>query len=337
VWRRFIRWVRFVAKGLGEPALGVNRGNCGREVRQRCFLDCDRHRPAYSDAMKLRLIALAFLCGSLLSLSAQVSVSVVLSQDKFLPAEELMAGVRVVNRSGQTLHLGADADWIRFTIEREGGGLVRQLSAPPVQRMFDLESTKQGTLKVDLAPCFDLRQLGRYRLYADVKIKDWNKVLTTAPQSFEIIDGTRLWEQAFGVPIENGSRPPEVRKYTLQQANYLKQLRLYLRISGSEGEVIKLINVGPMIAFGRPEAQVDKQSRLHLLYQDGAKTFSYLIVSPAGDIELRNVHEYADTRPRLQLDQNGEISVLGGARRKTSNDVDPVIETGTNDGISDKP
>ena len=66
--------------------------------------------------MRIHHLMPAILCAWLPLSSAQVSVEVVLTQEKFLPGEELMAGVRVVNRSGQALHLGQAADWIRFNI-----------------------------------------------------------------------------------------------------------------------------------------------------------------------------------------------------------------------------
>jgi hypothetical protein len=102
-------------------------------------------------------------------------------------------------------------------------------------------------------------------------------------------------------------------------------LRLYLRVSGSDGNVIKLVNVGPMISFSNPEPRLDKQSRLHLLYQSGAKTFEYLVVSPAGDIEIRQTHEYAETRPRLRLDESGDFKIAGGVRVPRANDL-PVVD-----------
>ena len=273
--------------------------------------------------MKKYFLASAVLCASLLSASAQVNVNVELDQDKYLPAEEIMVGVRIVNRSGQTLHLAEDADWIQFSIEKVEGGAVHELVKPPVQGAFDLESTKKATVTVDVAPCFDLRQAGRYLISARVKIKNWDQTLTAKPVAFEVIEGTKLWEQDFGVPVEPGSsRLPDVRRYTLQQANYLKdQLRLYLRVSDTDGRVIKLINVGRMISFGQPEPQLDKRSRLHLLYQDGARNFSYLIVTPDGDIKVRQTFEYTETRPRLRLDDTGEIAVTGGVRRQAASDV----------------
>src|SRR5690349_11235635 len=112
--------------------------------------------------MKFHPMALLVLLASMFSAFAQVEVEVVLDQDKYLPAEQLLAGVRIVNRSGQTLQLGEDADWIQFSIEQIGGGVIHQTSEPPVQGVFSLQSTERATVKVDLAPRFDLRQQGRY-------------------------------------------------------------------------------------------------------------------------------------------------------------------------------
>lgn len=278
--------------------------------------------------MKLYPGALLILLASALGARAQVEVEVVLDQDKFLPAEQLLAGVRIVNRSGQQLNLGEDADWAQFSVQRLDGGGVHKISEPPMQGAFKLESGERATVKVDLAPCFELRQQGRYTMTATLKVKEWSKVIVSRPLPFEIVEGTKLWEQEFGVPPGHGStEPPEVRKYVLQQANYLKNLRLYLRVSAKDGRVIKLLNVGPMIGFGQPEPQVDRQSRLHLLYQNAAKSFSYLVVNPDGDILVRQTYEYADSRPRLRLDEGGIITVTGGARRETRDDLPAPVKS----------
>lgn len=268
---------------------------------------------------------------------AQISAKVVLEQDKLLPAEEFLAGVRVVNRSGQTLHLGAAADWIEFVIERPDGGILPRITPPPVRKPFDLESSKQGTLKVDLAPCFRLREPGIYRIHAVVKIEDLNLQLTTASVPFEIIEGNKIWEQVVGVPRKNSSSPLETRIYTLQQANYLKEPRLYLRVSAASGEIIKIVNIGPLLAFGRPDPIVDRESRLHLLQQIGPRRSWYLVFGTEGDLVRRQTYEYASARPRLHWSEKGEIEVKGGERRPSLDDVPAETETTNDDSEATTP
>jgi hypothetical protein len=43
----------------------------------------------------------------------------------------------------------------------------------------------------------------------------------------------------------------------LQQANYLKQVRLYARVTDAEGvKSFGVMALGPMVSFGRPEGQL---------------------------------------------------------------------------------
>jgi hypothetical protein len=66
---------------------------------------------------------------------------------------------------------------------------------------------------------------------------------------------------------------------------------------------------------------VDKLSNLHVLYQNGATSFSYTVFNPEGELLTRQTFDYAATRPRLHGNDDGSISVVGGVRRVTANDV----------------
>jgi hypothetical protein len=264
------------------------------------------------------------LLAPLVPLSAQVKVEVTLEQEQFLSGEALPADVKIRNRSGQTLRMGREADWLTFSVESPDGFVVIKSGEAPVMGEFTLESSQVATKRVDLAPYFALTRPGRYSVIATVRIREWNGQATSPPKSFDIINGAKLWSQDFGVPPAGGAtnEPPEIRRYTLQQANYLrKQLRLYLRLTDeSESRVLKVVSIGPLVGFSQPEPRVDQRSHLHLLYQNGAHTFSYTVINPDGEIVVRQTHDYIGSRPRLQTGNDGKISVIGGARRVTSND-----------------
>ena len=261
--------------------------------------------------------------------SAQVTVDVVLDQEQFLPSETLPVAVRITNRSGQPLHLGADANWLTFSVESVGGPAVVEKAEVPVQGEFDLGSSQVATKRVDLAPYFDLTRQGGYRVTAKVRIKDWDAAIPSPPRSFDVIDGAKLWSQTFGLPVPAGvtNRTPEVRKYTLEEANYLRsQLRMYVQVSDvSEMHIFKIRAIGPMVSFSQPEAQLDRLSHLHVLYQSGARVFNYSVVSPDGDIIRQENYDYFTARPRLHTDDDGNIMVLGGVRRVKPDDM-PVVK-----------
>ncbi len=254
-----------------------------------------------------------------LAARAQVTVEVVPDQSQYLPGETLTVAVRITNRSGQTLVLGTDDDWLSFSIESIDGFVVQRLGDPPVKGEFTLESSQRGTKRVDLAPYFLLSQPGNYSVIATVKIKQWDQLVPSKPASFNIIQGAKLWDQDFGLPLTPGSSNavPEVRRYILQQANYLKgQLRLYARVVDPvTGRSIKVQTIGPMLSFSRPEAQVDKECDLHVLYQNGPSTFSYTVLNPDGEIVQSEIYENTLSRPRLKWEGDTKIVVTGGTRR----------------------
>lgn len=255
----------------------------------------------------------------------QVSVEVVLDQEQFLPNESLETAVRVSNQSGRTLDLGNDDEWLSFSVESRDNFVVRKTGEAPVAGKFSLESSKVATKRIDLAPYFSLTKAGRYKMTATVRIKGWDQAFSSKPKFFEVINGAKLWEREFGVPPAPGAvnAAPEVRKYMLQQANYLRRLRLYVRLTDAgDSKTFRVVNAGPMVSVSRPEPQLDKSSNLHLLWQTGARVYTYVVVNPDGELLVRRLYDMVNnSRPRLQVDADGEFSISGGARRVTRDDI----------------
>ena len=273
--------------------------------------------------MKISGLWPVLLAGSLASASAQISVEVTLDQQQFLEGESLPAAVRVTNRSGQPLHLGTEPDWLTFTIESRDGLVASKIDEVPVLGEFDLDSSKVAIKRVDLAPYFTLTHRGHYSIIANVHVKQWAQDITSPPKSFDVIEGAKMWEQEVGVPQTTATGAPEVRKYILQQVNYIKgQLRLYLRVTDAYGRAIRVVPIGPLVSFGRPEPpQIDNLSNLHVLYQNGPFSFNYTVFNPDGELITRQVHDVSTNRPHLFATGDGAIVVKGGKRRVTANDV----------------
>jgi hypothetical protein len=257
--------------------------------------------------------------------AAQVSVELALDQDQFLPNESVRLAVKITNRSGQPVQLGADANWLKFSVESVDGLVVVKNGEVPVVEEFDLESSQMATKRVDLQPYFAMGKPGRYKVTATVRIKAWSLAITSAPKHFDVINGAELWSQVFGVVVATNAAP-EPRKYTLIEANYLReQLRLYVEVGTGDGaHVFKVAALGPLVSFSAPEAQVDRVSQLHVLWQTGAQSFSHTIVSPDGTVILRDTYENFNSRPHLTVNAGGEIVVQGGVRRSKPTDLPGV-------------
>jgi hypothetical protein len=264
-----------------------------------------------------------------LQASAQVTVELSMDQQQFLPSESVPLAVKITNRSGQQLHLGADADWLTFSVESTDGFVIIKNAEVPVLGKFDLESSQMAIKRVDLEPYFQMTKPGRYRVTATLRIKQWASHVSSAPAQFDVISGALLWTQNFGVP-DGTNAAPEVRSYTLEKANYLReQLRLYVQVAdGTGAEVYKVSALGPMVSFSQPEAQVDRMSRLNVLWQTGAQSFSYALVNPNGTVADLETYDNFYSRPRLAVDDQGGVSVVGGTRRPKSGEL-PVIKMPT--------
>ncbi len=269
--------------------------------------------------MKNFLFIFGIISGWVTITSAQVTLEVALDQKQYLPSESIPTDVKITNRSGQPMHLGEEVNWLTFGVESEDGFVVFKNAEVPVVGPFDLESSQMATKHVDLAPYFTLNKAGRYHVTATLRIKDWSAQETSEPTFFDVVNGVNIWSQEFGVPMppDATNRVPELRKYTLIKANYLRtQLRLYAQVSDpSDARVYKVVSVGPLVSFSQPEAQVDRLGDLHVLYQSGASIFSYTVMDANGEFVRREIFDYVNSRPRLQVNTDGELTVAGGVRR----------------------
>jgi hypothetical protein len=275
----------------------------------------------------LPILGLAWLAA--FSVPAQVSVEVVMDQEQYLPHEKLPVAVRITNLSGRTLHLGADADWLTFGVESSDDFVVVKNGEVPVTGAFDLESSQVATKRVDLQPYFGLTRPGHYRVTATLRIKDWNAETVSPAKNFDVISGVELWSQDFGVPAPAGmtNGAPEVRKYILQEANYLRsQLRLYVLVSdATESHIFKVTQIGKMVSFGQPETQLDGSSNLHILWQSGAASFVYVVINPDGGLVRQDIYDYVSARPRLNVNPDGSVGVGGGVRRLSAAEASSEI------------
>lgn len=264
----------------------------------------------------------ALLLAGVVPAMAQAKLEVLLEQKQYLLKEPLLVGIRLVNHSGQTLTVPG-TNWLSLNIEDRDKFVVKKLIEVPAPEPVVVESTYMATQWIDIGDVFDFRENMSYKLNARVRIEQWGEDIYCKPVSFEIIKGTVLWEQPFGVPSEPGS-PPQMRKYILQQANYLNDLQLYVRVTDpAERFVYKARRLAPMLLISQPEAQVDSLNRLHVLTQFGMRQFMHLCIDPDGEVQLRNTYEASGMRPILKVTDAGGVFVKGGQRLLRQDDIPP--------------
>ncbi len=281
----------------------------------------------------MRIISLAWVALCLLAFgaSAQVTVEIQLDEDQFLVGEGVEAAVRITNRSGREIEMGDTDNWLSFSVQSSEASnkIVAQLGDVPVKGAFTLPSSKRAVKRVNISPYFAIHAPGKYSLTAVVRIPAWGAEIESPPATFYMIEGTRIWEREVGLPDAESNGAPRVRRYLLQQANHLRgQPRLYLRVTDEPSQtLVKLHQVGVILSFSRPEPQVDSESRLHLLYQNGPASFGYTLYTPDGDLVKKQTWDFrGDSRPRLKLNERNEVAIVGGRRRLARADIPPSLD-----------
>jgi len=258
------------------------------------------------------------------TLLGQVTVETVFEHEQYLANERVRVGVRITNFSGQTLRLGSSPDWLDLMVETESGELVSQRSDPPIVEPFEVPSSSRATRWVDLIPHYDVGHVGLYKVTPTVRLAELGQTVIGKPASVQVTGGARIWEQDFGVRLAEGPAAGalEVRRYALIQAMNQKTVTLYVRVSDQqEAQVFNVIPIGPVLAFSRPEAQVDHSGLLNVLSQTSARQFTYCVISPSGELTVRQAHRYTNSRPALRASEDGSVIVRGGIRTISPSDL----------------
>jgi len=267
------------------------------------------------------------ICVAALALraSAQVSVEAALDQEQYLPGEAMEVAVKISNRSGEKLQFSRTSEWLTVRIEGDGGYMAEASSELPDGADFSLESPRMATKRLNVEPYFHLTKPGRHKLSVRLRLPGYEQPILSPVKNFDIVTGTKLWEQEFGLP--DTGHPPKVRSYMLQQANYLKHLELYLRITDPREQLpLHVVRLGRMVSFGQPTALLDRRNDLHIIFQNGARSWRYCVLTPEGNFSLRQTHAMSENRPRLVVDEQGAISIKGGLRAKSADDLPPDPE-----------
>jgi len=255
-----------------------------------------------------------------------VTAQLHLDQEQYLPGEDLQLKLIITNRSGQPLALGEDNQWVTFEISAERGNPASGEGEMPVKGPFTLFSGQDVARPFNPTPYFNFRHPGRYRIGATINIPQWRQQIVCKPLVFTIAEGVplpNLGDLQIGVPPAPGvtNQPPEVRRYSLIKVSTLDEMKLYFRLTDRFGQTLRVMPLARLLSFSDPEAQIDRFNNLHVLVQTGAKTFTYSVLDPNGNLFVRQFHEYTQTRPRLSTDDERRVFVGGGRRRLTSDDI----------------
>ncbi len=275
--------------------------------------------------------------GCLLAAWAQaegLQMELLTEQLEYLPHEPLQVGLRIQNRSGQPVVLGQADDWVRFAVFDSNKRLVDKRSDPPRGDIFVLPNGQEVVKTFNLMPHFDLSTPGTFTLTAQVTVRQWQETLPVQQRRVDIVRGVRLATLLQGVsdPAQPNA-PPQLRAYTLQQKRNAGRQQLYLRVAAEEENLVfNVLPLGSLVPFGRPELHIDRTGTVHVLFQNGAREYLYCASDPNGSMLRRHSYQIYRDRPKLRVDERGNLEVAGG--RRTPSTLDWPISQPTRRGAA---
>jgi hypothetical protein len=264
--------------------------------------------------LRFQIMRWAFICFCLSLTSAlgqPLGVQVRFAKDTYLMYEALPATVSIHNYSGREIQLdeGNQQLSLTFVVTTESGQMIRSLGRPTLVAPVIIPPGQTVAQTIDLLPLYELRDRGTYKVRAQVKMPVGS--FESAPVRITIINGRQLWTQAVGLPVSDGS-PQEYRTYTLLAWQGPREDSLYVSVrDDAHSMVYSLIPLGSFLTTREPEARIDRAGNLHVLFQNGPRSYGYVEVDPIARPLARAAHSDFTGRPTL-TETGGEISVTGG-------------------------
>ena len=285
--------------------------------------------------MKALLRSLPAICLFLAanSLTGQIQVELKLPRLQFVAYEPVPATLHITNLAGRDidLHDAAGQDWFGFEVTGRDGQIVGRLKADANQPPLKIEAGQRVTQKINLTPLFDVHDFGTYRVRAHIYFADLDKFFYSQPKVFEVTDARPVWQRTVGMP-DSSAGPGKARTYALLTNRFPEHKALYVRVADTDtGIVYATYQLGRIIDFDEPHAEIDRNNTLHVLHCAAPRTWSYAKVGLNGELIAHQTFMETKTRPRLIHDVDGMVAVRGGM-------VDqPVAVSKTAPKLSDRP
>ena len=234
-----------------------------------------------------------------------------MERESYLLYESIPVIVNIRNDSGRSIQLEGSRDysWLNFTVSDNDGSSIRRLGRVNTDQTVILPAGQSITRTVDLIPLFEIRSSGNYRARVTLNIDAMQTFSETV--KFNVTKGRTLWQKTIGLPSVDNDKD-EYRNYTLQAFRTDKDERLYIIVKDNPPQVVYgVVPLGPFLAIYEPVSEVDRYGHLHVLYQNGPRSFAYVEIDPRAKQLQRSVYSDYMSHARL-VNEKGVVTLQGG-------------------------
>ena len=132
----------------------------------------------------------------------------------------------------------------------------------------------------------------------------------TRTARFNVDDGRVFWER----PVPGPDGTSGFRNYQLISYNDAETTQIYLRIRDEgSNSVLLTYSLGRAILHRNPQAAVDRDNNLHVIFMGTPNAYSHSIINSRGKMLERKVYtDKGGNPPRLMKANDGSVGVRGG-------------------------
>lgn len=267
-------------------------------------------------------IAFTFVFFSLMSLSAQIAISMGLDRKGYVRYERVLAKVAFRNYTGRTLAFGKT---------KELRGSIRFLIIGPTGRRlklkkghFDymegkiLKPGSTGEIVVPVSDMYDLSKSGSYSLHAVISHPILPSAYKSNETSFSVFNGIVVWKRLAGVPDVLNKHPgKKVKQRQVEILNFYDGMKKLYALKIEDGEYVYAVRrLQEDVDADMPDVDMDGLSNVHIFIQISANVFVYYVYDINGNLVTFDRYRTDPTgNPRMVRDKNeGTISIMGGVK-----------------------
>ncbi len=277
------------------------------------------------------LVAVLFIF-PIVSVEAQLALSVGLDRDGYLLNEPVFAKVVVRNYSGRGLIFGENEELrgrIEFEIHSPDGRVLDAFEYdfdPFEGTVLNPGATADFILPV--SRMYPITRAGNYSIKAVMSHPQLPSSYESKPNKFSVFNGITVWKRIVGVPDVLSLNPEsKIMSRTVKILSFFDGKKKIYALSVEDDKFIYgVLRLAPDIGGRKPDVEVDGLGRIHVLLQVGPTVYSYFMYNLDCRIEERQNYARADgVNPCLfrNADQ-GTVAVIGG--RNAIKDEDFIEE-----------
>jgi len=239
---------------------------------------------------------------------AQVEVGLRVTPDRAVLHEPIMATVRVVNQTSETIVLRDDTPGQRLWLDIESGPgrTIRPITQAILGTPLEVPPRQSVSRQINITESYDIRVEGPYTVRARL---DWNGEAYVSSRAFlDVAPGLEVARLVAAASDAPGDR----RLYRLLTLNRDRGDHLFLRIDDQAAQICEaVIHLDRVIRVQPPRMQVDAFHQVHVLHQFGPGRYLHHIFTSSGQMVSRRVFTSEDPGVTLEYGEDGRVMVSG--------------------------